>query len=743
MDRYNRPLSPGGRRLGQPFRSSTGTLIYPSAYDQYYPPPRSSRESVAGPRTSLERVAAPRVVPRSLKDDPLPVVRRAHDDYVVSPRRSTLDPLSSITRKPVSAVPSGSATSSTTRFQPVISTAPDKPASPFGKNRTRDDEPYYVQPAVSSRRDHLRHNSADSRDMDRLMAANREGRERNERGGYRSTGIAGGRGAYNLNAPLVRQPKDEDDHEYGYEYTDRKEQMYRDTTPRPRRRESLSGRKERPISMAGMEDYLPKLSSSTRDVGPPVTTRGFDKIERSGRNDYQSDTSSSRDYGSGRSKDDSDGGRRRSTRAPVALHQDPEDGYSSYREERSEPHKKHRHRSRRDGSVDRALDDRGLGIRVPREEDSRRDEEDRPRRNHDSERRRDRDNSEDRDPKSRHERHREKHERRGEDLALGAAGAAAATAIVAEGMKQRRDRDREGQEKDSDSLRDRKRDADRDRDRDRSSIIQEPSESSGLSISDEERRERRRQRRREKEALEREREKEALGREREREALERERGKEHDRERERKREKEREREREREMDRQGEDYRGRVEEPDRLKDDPRARSYERESRSNHNQRRNEDEPRRDDHHRRHHSHKEDHESYSDDSSSDSSHNLREPQRKSVVRVVSPAKDKEPEIKPRGILRPPREKFPEDPAPVREGVAPLKEAGKKGVPPNARWTKINRKLVNPEALEMGNERFEERLDYVIVLRVLTKEEIERYTEKTQEIRAMRGEFYDDV
>jgi hypothetical protein len=104
---------------------------------------------------------------------------------------------------------------------------------------------------------------------------------------------------------------------------------------------------------------------------------------------------------------------------------------------------------------------------------------------------------------------------------------------------------------------------------------------------------------------------------------------------------------------------------------------------------------------------------------------------SKIRVVSPAK--EPEAKPKGILRPPRPKFPEDPAPVREGVAPLKDPAKKGIPPNARWTRIKRSLVNPEALEQGNERFEEREDSVIVLRVLSTEEIEAYAKRTQEIR----------
>ncbi|KAI9367611.1 hypothetical protein BJX61DRAFT_291362 [Aspergillus egyptiacus] len=91
--------------------------------------------------------------------------------------------------------------------------------------------------------------------------------------------------------------------------------------------------------------------------------------------------------------------------------------------------------------------------------------------------------------------------------------------------------------------------------------------------------------------------------------------------------------------------------------------------------------------------------------------------------------------PKGILKPPRDKFPEEPNPVREGVAPLKDAHKKGIPPGARWTKIDRRLVNPAALEAGQERFEERPEYVIVLRVLSKEEIQAYAVKTQEIRGM--------
>lgn len=43
------------------------------------------------------------------------------------------------------------------------------------------------------------------------------------------------------------------------------------------------------------------------------------------------------------------------------------------------------------------------------------------------------------------------------------------------------------------------------------------------------------------------------------------------------------------------------------------------------------------------------------------------------------------------------------------------------------------LVNPEALEEAKERFEERTDCVIVLRVLAKEEIQRLADRTKAIR----------
>ena len=111
------------------------------------------------------------------------------------------------------------------------------------------------------------------------------------------------------------------------------------------------------------------------------------------------------------------------------------------------------------------------------------------------------------------------------------------------------------------------------------------------------------------------------------------------------------------------------------------------------------------------------------------------QQRGQVRLVSPPQTKD--ARPlKGILREPKEKFPEDPAPVREGVAPLKEAlkdGRKGIPSDARWTKIDRRRVNPAALDEAKERYEERSDHVIVLRVLPREEIEALAARTEEIR----------
>ena len=108
-----------------------------------------------------------------------------------------------------------------------------------------------------------------------------------------------------------------------------------------------------------------------------------------------------------------------------------------------------------------------------------------------------------------------------------------------------------------------------------------------------------------------------------------------------------------------------------------------------------------------------------------------------VRLVSPPRDKKGDRPVRGILKAPSAAFPEDANPIREGVAPHKEDKKlKEVPAGARWTKISRRKVNQEALEIGKERFEVRDDFVIVLRVLSTEEIQAYATATQILRGKK-------
>lgn len=105
-----------------------------------------------------------------------------------------------------------------------------------------------------------------------------------------------------------------------------------------------------------------------------------------------------------------------------------------------------------------------------------------------------------------------------------------------------------------------------------------------------------------------------------------------------------------------------------------------------------------------------------------------------VRVVSPPRDKQDQKPIKGILKQPTSQFPEEPNPVREGVAPHKDdKTKKDVPLGARWTKVSRRIINPEALTVGKERFEVRDDFVIVLRVLSKEEIQAYATATAQLR----------
>ena len=69
--------------------------------------------------------------------------------------------------------------------------------------------------------------------------------------------------------------------------------------------------------------------------------------------------------------------------------------------------------------------------------------------------------------------------------------------------------------------------------------------------------------------------------------------------------------------------------------------------------------------------------------------------------------------------------------------------KREAPAGSKCTKISRRVVSPEALEIGKENFELSGDFVLVLRVLSPEEIERYASATRVLREKRRREEDTV
>lgn len=100
------------------------------------------------------------------------------------------------------------------------------------------------------------------------------------------------------------------------------------------------------------------------------------------------------------------------------------------------------------------------------------------------------------------------------------------------------------------------------------------------------------------------------------------------------------------------------------------------------------------------------------------------------RIVSPPSKEIDQRHLKGILCQPRERFPEYPSHIR----PLR-GDQKRTPSHTSFTKISRKIVNTSALEALNETYEERDDYIIVFRVLSKQEIQDFATITHEIRGI--------
>ena len=672
-NRY-RPSSPPGRRYADP-RASTGMFIS-SSFD----PARHSSSSQS--RGAIDTFPVARhgsvyttqgVAKRQVLDETHPGGGSIlRTEYAVRPRNNSID-----TRRPVSTVLEPPA-----RVRPAIvsSSARDDSRNPVLPPAR---EERYLVPAASTSRHHPRHSSATRADQERLMPARASRQpDYHRRGGYN---------AYPAYPASRGSLQDE-----GFSYTTPKEQFLSEPSRPPQRRDSYS-RRERPVSIVGLPEYRLPARREIRDAPPSSSTRALDRMERSEPHRHQSGRSSDTEV---RASDLPR--RRRSTRAPVLLHY-PEDGYSSNwddRDMRPPP------RPRRD----RLEDDDGLPKHRHRDERERETVRDPPResdRVRERDRDRDRDRGHDRDierlrelersgkPRSRDSSPDHSGIRKGiTAAAVGAVGAAAGAAI-------KTSRNKDNEESESDDRKERKQRRRRHR---HAGDEASPDELAGhvdrdLRLANEDRDHRRRDDDRRENDIE---------------------------------EDEARRERKRHHHRKHKDRSEHGDESDTTEEYNGIDSHQRRS----------DRDREDvlydasrPYQGRAPSLEEDREVPPDFQQRTISPGEEEDDRPRKVQLVEPAEKRE-DFKPKGILKKPREvPFPEDPNPTREGVAPLKDAQKDGIPANARWTKISRALVNPEALEKAHERYEERDDYVIILRVVSREDIMKLAEKTKEIRGL--------
>lgn len=811
--RFYRPSSPRGR-MSNPARSSTGT--FDPYYDSsHYARPTSPRVDRTGGSIYPQHTYTPSSSSGSRSSN------LKYDTYSGRPRRNTLNESDDrLVRPNVNLAPA-----TIPLRTHALHTHHDRPSSPLARSWDNRGDTYITQGAP--RREHKRIYSVDDNSRSAKLIAEKDVIEprRQDTTDSRGYNVTSGGRTYHQHKPLTRAADVGDD---GYSYTD-PASMYRDTEPAWRRPRSGSmERSSRPTSM--IMERGPRTSN--RELGPPPSTRGFDKINtnisRNGGHHHARSSSieRSRDIPKYEPYPDPIPTRSSSTRhhAP-AIHQEPRehrrDTYHDEYERRDKDIENRRYKPT-DRFEDREVASRGFGIaptitssharessldrqpiwnqpeipqarhedygsqyytsnradarmpeppvsrepRVPRDRDVAPTYEERPR---------------DRDYDRRDNSHATP---AAVPVAAGAAaGAAAATYGAAELLKSRdKDRDRERErerqrERELEKEREQRREYD---ERDRRDRASEPRRDDRRERVPEERRDKGPEERRDRGLEERlppaaaayasTQDADRKVRERQYEDNERERrarkapsseggsGDERPRhyvDRDPNRESERRKEAppkpEAALD-PDEEYRRRIQQE--AERSGRARDPGDSDRDKERRRRREDREKSRERAEDHYSRapqsnvtEAPHSRYNERSSSIldtdivqepdalSSAATREDPRKSV-QIVAPPKDPAPA--PKGILRKPTAKFPEDPEPIREGVAPHKSALKgKDIPVNARWTKIDRRLVNPEALDEAKERFEERLDCVIVLRVLTKQEIQKLADRTKEIRESRG------
>jgi hypothetical protein len=664
-----RGVSPPARRYGEP-RISTGP-VFSTAFDtRYAQQPRNSIDTLTSFRAGAERLVDAQPISRRKYAASGSSAAQSKTEYAVRPRNNSR--VDDDERTPLRLlVPP----TSPSRSRPLVENLPrEQPHSPLTRRYYPPDEPErYILPAVSSPRRHRHQVESTPADSAYLAPARRDLQERSR---YR---VSGGR-VYPASGALVRY-----DDEGDYSYTTPREQFDRDyPPPEPKPRHNSYVSQNRPISTSNFDAWK-GTSQPMREPGPPPTVRQFDKLSEG---DPRHSASRSGNY-SDTERDFEKPRRRHSLRAPVSLHQNREEMYSNPR----------------DGHPVR-----GALRYQPTAYD------DEPSYSSDRENYR---------SSSHYERHNqrpkfeeERHDRSGKIHGVAAAGLGGLTAagLTSAIVKKPRDKD---DDSDRDEIHNGKDRYLRERDyklgdtsRERERIGENPRDRAAELRDEvaprEHRREKGRKERSDSDSID---DGHADGQR-------------HRRKHRRPRRESRPQELEPESasdDGKGLELSTEVE---RAKDRPGRESALEDA----------DGPRHDRRHSR------TRHRIVPENEGDSGigmvgiegDGLEE--RAARLQLVEPPKEKEPEPKPKGILKPARQvPFPEDPNPTREGVAPLKDAGKKGIPPGARWTKINRMLVNPAALEAAHERYEERDEYVIVLRVLSREEIQKHADKTKEIR----------
>lgn len=634
-------------------------MVYSSSFDpRYSQPPRHSTDLLTSRSGGRAYEAQP--VSKKTYLDPGYGGSTSRTEYALRPRHNSLEPGA---RRPLSVmIPPTS--QDTSRHRPLVTdNSHDRPRSPVPKiYYPKDDSGRQVYPAISSpRTHHKRHSSATPDDHPRINVE----RDRRTRAGSYMTSSAGKQ--YPLNSSTTRH-QDVD----GYSYTGPREQFDRDY-PAPRPRRNSYTKTERPTSAIDPPDWVP-TSQLRREPGPPVSSaRQFDRLGRSESHRVPSRSGAGSDTERGSSMT-----RRRHsrTRAPVSLHQERDEGYSSQRDDYGDRREHREHRPRRERH----------------EEDRYASDRERPHYSAHHERRHSRTRNESRDRTN-----------LGTGLAAAGLGTLAVTSMAGSGAKEPRD-------KEVDPVRESRREP---KDRHRR---EEDREYEGFSRDREHHTEKGRDR-----PIEHTEDNSIRDVRREREQRDR---SDSDSQEGLNGRKEKHRRRRREKDHSSREVESESSSEFRLHETSKREQSEQESES-------------DDYHRsrheQHRRHRQDSKVSSEDGAVTNPPLVAEEERLKKVQLVEPSRERETETKPKGILKRPKQAFPEDPNPTREGVAPHKDAGKKGIPPGARWTKINRLLVNPAALEDAHERFEERDDYVIVLRVLSREEIQKLADKTREIR----------